>query len=149
MTRLVIIVIAAIALVFPATASAQTSVKDKMKELLALEADGRFREAYLGWQMLLQTPSVVKNLANEDGQKVYFECHFCYIRTLYRVGRFDPKVKSREKFIAAAASMIFKLENSPNQIGWKIIGPKALELLEAEEPLRREYERLNAFKEKQ
>jgi hypothetical protein len=149
MTRFAIIVIAAVALVLPLAASAQPpGVKDKMKELLDLEREGQHRKAYLGWQMLLKTPALANNLANEDIRKIYFECYFCSARTLYKTGQFDPAAKDRQKIIAAVANMILKLEFSKSQEGWQSVGPMFRALLKDEEPLRLEYQRLKTDKEK-
>lgn len=123
MTRFTKIMIGMLTLFCPTVALAQPpGIQQLMDKNLALEKQGKFREAYVEWGKFLRSPAF-RNLADEKVQNVYFTSYFYNARTLFKMATLDPKIWDRQKFIDGTARMILKLETSKSKEGWKFAGP--------------------------
>ena len=125
--------------------NAMFKIQAMIEKNLLLEDVEKYREAVFQWQGFLQLPAF-KNLSNPDVQKVYFTGYFHYVRTVYKMGKLDPKIQDRPKFINSAGGMIVKLEFTKTKDGkagpgWEIAGPMFQELLKQEKELRDAYEK--------
>ena len=63
--------------------NARYQVQAMMERNLLLEDQQRYRDAYVEWSKKFLTMPSLKDLANKDVQKVYFEGYYYSARTLY------------------------------------------------------------------
>jgi hypothetical protein len=126
--------------------NARYQILADMEKNFVLEDNERYSVALLRWGQFLKNPALAR-LSDPEIQKIYFNGAFYRIRTMYKYAIHEAKASSKEKFIRAAASQLMALEFTPDQVGWNIIAPMARALLDAEAPLREEYERLKKARE--
>lgn len=145
MKRLCTTIIAS--LVFASISAAQplpaAKIKEMMDKNLELEKDGKYREALAGWRQFLQLPQFRgANLVKPPVQEIFYPAYFYHVRSLYKVGAFDPEIKDRQKFIDMSAKMIIKIEFSKNPDGWKLVEPMVQKLFEEKdsEQLKKAYD---------
>ncbi len=101
--------------------------------------------AMKGWASIMNNPSLKAKLGDDPLLKeLYFGTYYENTWCLYKYSQTE-KIQSAGKeklYLAAAGKNILKLENSSNQEGWQIVGPRFVELLNAEKKLKDEYEEL-------
>jgi hypothetical protein len=101
--------------------------------------------AMKGWAKIMGNSALKSRLADDPSLKdLYFNAYYENAWCLYKYSQNDKIIAAgqEKKYLRPAANYILKLERSPNQEGWQIIGAKCRELLAAEKKLRLEYEDL-------
>jgi hypothetical protein len=112
----------------------------EMRRILALEEDGEYGPATIEWNKYM------KSIRSQVGQNpkvktAYFEAYLYGTRTLFKYGLHDPAAKSKDRIIYFAAKRIVDLEFSKTRDGWDEVGPRFIQLLEAEPMLKEAYDR--------
>jgi hypothetical protein len=108
------------------------------KELLHVEEDaGRFGNATAGWGKLLQNDALLKELANTGGDQeraktLYFDCYYHFVYSNFMYGKKLDKKDKQDFFFKRSADYIKRLDGSADRDGWRIAGPRFLELIQAE-----------------
>jgi hypothetical protein len=101
--------------------------------------------AMKGWGKIMNNPALKARLADDASLKeLYFNAYYENAWCLYKYSQNEKVIAAgqEKKYLRPAANYILRLERSPNQEGWQIIGPKCRELLATEKKLRLEYEDL-------
>ncbi len=128
--------------------NAKYQVLADMEVNLVLEDEKRYDQAFVRWSKFLKSPAF-SSLSEPEVQKIFFTGAFNRIRTMYKYGMHQAKADKKPTYVRGAATDLVKLEFTPGQVGWNIIAPMARELLEAEAPLREEYDKIKAARQKE
>lgn len=113
------------------------------KELIHITQERKFYgSAITQWQNFMSKPNVKGKLDDPSVKEMFFDAYYNYVFCMYKYSQ-DAKVKktSKDKFLRRAADYIVRLE--PGE-GWQFVGQRFRDLLQAEEPLRRQYDELKA-----
>jgi hypothetical protein len=102
------------------------------KEQIIIQEDkGLYGTAIKRWGDFMASPAVKKNLAYEEGKKVYFEAYYHFVYCWFKYSQ-GAKVKGTDKekvFLERAANYIVRLETAKNQEGWRFVRGMFQELL--------------------
>jgi hypothetical protein len=113
------------------------------EQIHLLEDQKSFAQAANRWGAFMNQPAVVGQVAdNEQMKKLYFDCYYHFASCYYRAGQQQKSEAKKREYLRRAAGYVVALESHTNQSGWQLIGPRFRELLEAELPLRQQYEAL-------
>ncbi len=102
-----------------------------------------------GWAGIMNNGALKARMADEPNLKeLYFTAYYQNVWCLYQLSQTEKVVAAgKEKsYLTTAATHIVRLEKSPGQEGWQIVGQRFRELLNSEKKLRDEYENLKKTK---
>jgi hypothetical protein len=99
--------------------------------------------AMKGWAGIMNNSALKARMADEPNLKeLYFTAYYQNVWCLYQLSQTEKVVAAgKEKsYLTTAANHIVRLEKTPGQEGWQIVGHRFRELLNSELKLRDEYE---------
>ncbi len=109
-----------------------------------LEDMGLYGKASAGWGKFME--KVKKNLGSDANLKdLYYDAYYHYVFSTYKYsqGAKMKGAKTERFWLRRAADFIVRLEGTD---AWESVGQRFRELLQAEDPLRRQYEELKNMK---
>lgn len=126
------------------------------KESILLGQDeGKYGASINRWQAFMN--KLKPRLEDPNVKEMFFDAYYNYVFSMYKYSQ-DPKVKGMPKgkgWLARSADFILRLESAKNPSmpdqaseGWQLLGPRFIELMTAEEYLRKQFEELKS-KQKQ
>jgi hypothetical protein len=119
------------------------SLQVQQEEIFQLQDQNVYGTAITRWAALMKSPSLAKRVATDnEAKRQYFDCFYHFIHCWYEYGKHNKVPAKQTEYIRKAADYIVRLESSPNQDGWQLIGERLNELLRTEPPLRAQYEQL-------
>jgi hypothetical protein len=108
-----------------------------------LEDQRQYAQAANRWGKFMNQPAVAGQVAdNEPMRKLYFDCYYHFAFCYYQAGLQQKSAAKKRDYVRKAAGYVVALESHQNQSGWLLVGPRFRDLLEAEAPLREQYEAL-------
>jgi hypothetical protein len=113
------------------------------EQIHLLEDQHQYAQAANRWGKFMNQPAVAGQVAdNPQMRSLYFESYYHFALCFYRSGLQQQSEAKKREYVRRAAGYIVSLESHKNQSGWDLVGPRFRQLLEAEAPLREQYDAL-------
>jgi hypothetical protein len=113
------------------------------EQIHLLEDQRQYAQAANRWGKFMNQPAVAGQVADsEPMRKLYFDCYYHFALCYYQAGLQQKGEAKKREYFRKAAGYVVALETHQNQSGWLLVGPRFRDLLQAEAPLREQYEAL-------
>jgi hypothetical protein len=116
----------------------------RIEELHLLDARGKHKEAFPGWNKLVS--HLASAVGSIQGRERYFESYYSLVESYYRYGLSQDEAK-RATVTKKAAGFIASLERAWTDLGGPVSEARFRKLLDAEKPLKEQYDLLKASKQ--
>ena len=124
--------------------NARLQTMAKMEQIHIYEDKESYGVAIKLWKAFMDDLQRADIGKNKRVQELYFDAYYANAMCFYKLSLLPKTIKDgkADLYLTQAATLVYRLENSRDALGWQMVGPRFVATMEREKKLKDSYETL-------